>query len=113
MPHADGCTAEELCQEIIGQGVAAVEIDRWYAGGWDGHICGLPFNDFTTERGKGYFVKAASAGVVTPTCMAPTTLVSLLAVRQEAPLAARSASASRERANPHPSPLPGRERGQG
>ena len=93
LPHADGCTAEELCQEIIGQGVTAVEIDRWYAGGWDGHICGLPFNDFTIERGKGYFVKAASAGVVAPACPALSTLVSPLTLSQETPFAAREAQA--------------------
>jgi hypothetical protein len=66
VPHSDSYTAESLCDEIIGQGVTAVEIDRWYAGGWEGHICGLPFNDFPIEPGKGYFVKAGSAGQVTP-----------------------------------------------
>ena len=66
VPHSDAYTAESLCDEIISQGVTAVEIDRWYAGGWDGHICGLPFNDFPIEIGKGYFVKAGSSGTVTP-----------------------------------------------
>ena len=66
LPHTDGYTAESLCQKIISQGVTAVEIDRWNAGGWEGHICGLPFNDFNIERGKGYFVKTTSAGTVTP-----------------------------------------------
>ena len=66
VPHSDACTAESLCDEIIDQGVTAIEIDRWYASGWDGHICGLPFNDFDIEIGKGYFVKSASACTVTP-----------------------------------------------
>jgi hypothetical protein len=66
IPHTDTYTAESLCDEIISQGVTAVEIDRWYAGGWQGHLCGLPFNDFPIEPGKGYFIKAGSAGQVTP-----------------------------------------------
>jgi subtilisin-like proprotein convertase family protein len=66
IPHTDAYSAESLCQEIIDQGVTAVEIDRWYASGWSGHICGLPFNDFNIERGVGYFVKASSSGTVTP-----------------------------------------------
>jgi hypothetical protein len=35
-----------MCDEIISQGGDVAEIDRWYASGWDGHICGLPFNNF-------------------------------------------------------------------
>jgi hypothetical protein len=70
LPHSDGYTAESLCNEIIAEGVSAVEIDRWYAAGWDGHICGLPFNDFPIERGEGYFVKAGSAGTVAPAALA-------------------------------------------
>jgi hypothetical protein len=70
VPHSEAYTAESLCAEIISQGVAAVEIDRWYAGGWDGHICGLPFNDFDIEIGTGYFVKAGSSGTVAPTVAA-------------------------------------------
>ncbi|MFZ2424181.1 MAG: fibronectin type III domain-containing protein, partial [Anaerolineae bacterium] len=67
VPHTGGFTAETLCQEIISQGVTAQEIDRWFAGGWAGHVCGLPFNDFPIAVGTGYFVKASSAGVVIPT----------------------------------------------
>lgn len=67
VPHTGSFTAETLCQEIISQGVTAQEIDRWVAGGWAGHICGLPFNDFPIAIGTGYFVKSSSAGVVTPT----------------------------------------------
>lgn len=63
VPHSDDYTAEGLCQTInsqCGDGTV-VEIDRWQAGGWEGHICGLPFNEFNIERGKGYFVKATAA----------------------------------------------------
>lgn len=66
VPHSDAYAAESLCSEIQSQGVDAIEIDRWYNNGWDGHICGLFFNDFTIEQGGGYFVKTASSGIVTP-----------------------------------------------
>ena len=72
IPHTDAYTAESLCDEIndqCGDGTA-VEVDRWYASGWDGHICGLPFNDFAIEIGKGYFVKAGAACTVTPSLAA-------------------------------------------
>ena len=97
VPHSDAYTAESLCDEIISQGVTAVEIDRWYAGGWDGHICGLPFNDFPIEIGKGYFVKAGSSGTVTPSFAAlPSVGASPLAMPKpaEALRAARKAKSA-------------------
>ena len=66
IPHTDLYSAHTLCDEIIAQGVTAVEIDRWHNGGWQGYICGLPFNHFQIERGVGYFIKSSSAGTVTP-----------------------------------------------
>jgi hypothetical protein len=66
VPHTGTYTGETLCTEIGDQGVTALEIDRWQAGGWEGHICGLPFNDFAIETGRGYLLKAGSAGEVTP-----------------------------------------------
>ena len=60
-PHDVAFTAESLGAEINSQGGSCVEVDRWYAGGWDSHIFGLPFNDFAIEPGKGYFVKCQSA----------------------------------------------------
>jgi hypothetical protein len=68
IPHSGACNAETLCSEIQSQGVDAVEIDRWHYGGWEGNICGLALNDFDIEQGGGYFVKAASGGIVTPDC---------------------------------------------
>jgi hypothetical protein len=70
IPHTDAHSAESLCDDFIAQGVIAIEIDRWYTGGWEGHICGLPFNDFDIERGTGYFVKSNSSGTITPTLQA-------------------------------------------
>ena len=74
IPHTDAYTAESLCEEIndqCGDGTA-IEVDRWYASGWDGHICGLPFNNFAIEIGKGYFVKASGECTVTPSLLAAT-----------------------------------------
>jgi hypothetical protein len=53
-------TAESVCQEIEVQGGDAVEIDRFVNGGWVGHICGLPFNDFPVVPGEGYFIRVAA-----------------------------------------------------
>jgi len=36
----------------------AQEVNRWFAGGWDGHICGRTFNNFATDGAQGYFLKA-------------------------------------------------------
>ena len=65
LPHTEAYSAESLCN-AINQHVTVLEIDRWHNGGWQGHPCGLPFNDFPIERGKGYFVKSSSSGTVTP-----------------------------------------------
>ncbi|MBC8422411.1 MAG: fibronectin type III domain-containing protein [Chloroflexi bacterium] len=87
VPHTDAYTAESLCGEINDQCGAgtAVEVDRWYASGWDGHICGLPFNDFAIEIGKGYFVKASGECTVAPSLAAASSAaVSPLAMPKSA-----------------------------
>ena len=55
---ATSMTASMVCS-ALNAGIAgtAVELDRWINGGWDGHRCGLPVNDFTLEPGPGYFVR--------------------------------------------------------
>ncbi len=59
---ADGTyTAASVCQEVNSQGGTAVEIDRYVNGGWQGHVCGLPFDDFPLIPGEGYFVRSISA----------------------------------------------------
>jgi hypothetical protein len=73
IPHTDAYSAESLCSDFSAQGLTIVEVDRWHTGGWDGHICGLPFNNFNIERGRGYFVKSESSGTVTPSEL-PTSL---------------------------------------
>ncbi|MGB0383990.1 MAG: FG-GAP-like repeat-containing protein [Ardenticatenaceae bacterium] len=67
VPHTDAYTASSLCDEIISQSVAAVEINRWHNAGWQGHICGESFNNFDIARDKAYFVKVSSPGTVIPT----------------------------------------------
>ncbi|MGB0386136.1 MAG: S8 family peptidase [Ardenticatenaceae bacterium] len=51
-------SAENMCDQINQQDGNATEIGRWYAGGWQGHICGLSFNNFTLVLGSNYFVRA-------------------------------------------------------
>jgi hypothetical protein len=55
---ATSMTASMVCTALnaVTAG-SAVELDRWINGGWDGHRCGLPVNDFTLEPGPGYFVR--------------------------------------------------------
>ncbi len=51
-------TASDFCTLANNQGNSLTEIDRFHAGDWQGHICGLPFANFALEPGTGYFVKA-------------------------------------------------------
>lgn len=69
VPHSDTYDAEGLCAEIE-RSATATEINRWYAGGWDGHICALPFNNFSIVPGDGYFVKTEDSQTVTPRTLA-------------------------------------------
>ena len=50
--------ASVTCSQInTTQAGTAVELDRWIDGGWEGHRCGLPVNDFTLQAGQGYFIR--------------------------------------------------------
>ena len=52
--------AEGLCTALnAAQAGTAVEVDRWIAGGWEGHRCGVPPNNFVLDMGPGYFVRAS------------------------------------------------------
>ena len=57
--------AESVCDEINQQGDRLAEIDRWHNGGWEGHICDLPFNDFALAVGSGYFIRSHLASTWT------------------------------------------------
>ena len=60
-------SAEGLCAAVNGHGGSAVEVDRWIDSSWQGHVCGLPFQNFSVELGKAYFLKAASDSTWTVT----------------------------------------------
>jgi hypothetical protein len=55
---AEAMTASDLLEAIAAQGGNAAWVTRWVNGGWDTHVRGLPFNDFSIEIGRGYFVFA-------------------------------------------------------
>lgn len=55
-------TAESVCGEINAQSGSVTRIVRWHNGGWDPHVCGIPFNDFPIELGWGYLVRSDQAG---------------------------------------------------
>jgi hypothetical protein len=61
-----GQTAQSLLDEIAAQGGSCSEIDRWQNGRWDGHIDGLPFNNFALEPTAGYFLKCSETSAFTP-----------------------------------------------
>jgi hypothetical protein len=53
-------TAQGVCGSLDGKAPgSAVEVYRWEAGGWEGHVCGVPPNNFGLEVGRGYFVRLA------------------------------------------------------
>ena len=62
-------TAEDLCQSLSQS--EAIEIARWHASGWDAHICGLPFNNFTLVLGDGYFVRMQQSAALSMTGLPP------------------------------------------
>ncbi|MCP4363325.1 MAG: hypothetical protein GY796_35445, partial [Chloroflexi bacterium] len=66
IPYSSGYTAQTLLDALNSQGNTCTEVDRWQSGGWDSHIDGLPFNDFTIEVDEGYFVSCSSGGSFTP-----------------------------------------------
>lgn len=57
--------AEDVCAEIHSQGGSPVEIDRFVNGGWESHVCGLPFNNFAVVPGAGYFVRVTGPSLWT------------------------------------------------
>ncbi|NDF07880.1 MAG: hypothetical protein EB058_04285, partial [Proteobacteria bacterium] len=62
-----GCTAMD---GTAGTGTV-VELDRWEAGAWEGHRCGLPVNAFPLQAGRGYFVRLTRPAIWAPAGGAP------------------------------------------
>ncbi|MBI1298923.1 trypsin-like serine protease [bacterium] len=56
----NAANASSLC-ESISLPQQSVEVNRWFAAGWDGHICTEGFNNFAVVQGDGYFVKTQNA----------------------------------------------------
>ena len=66
-PPTYSVTAETVCGAINsanGPGTAT-EIDQWIDGGWSGHICGIPANNFNLPFGRGFFVRTIKSGSFT------------------------------------------------
>jgi len=63
-------SAQSLLNTINDHGGSCIEVNRWFNGGWDGHIGGAPFNDFDIEPGVGYFIRCSDASDWTMTGMA-------------------------------------------
>ena len=50
-------SAEEVCVSLNrAQQGAPVELDRWEAGSWEGHVCGVPPNTYVLEPLRGNFI---------------------------------------------------------
>jgi alpha-tubulin suppressor-like RCC1 family protein len=70
--------ASVTCSQINAtQGGTAVELDRWIDGGWEGHRCGLPVNDFTLQAGQGYFIRLTRPAAWAPVGAASVSASSL------------------------------------
>lgn len=61
-----GYMAQSVLDGINAQGGNCTEIDRWRNGGWDAHLNGLPFNNFSIAPDQGYFVKCSQASTFVP-----------------------------------------------
>ncbi len=61
-PNSDWDTAEELLQKLRTNNIDATEVDGWVDGGWSAHIAGLNVNNFSISAGRGYLIKAKTAG---------------------------------------------------
>lgn len=61
-----GYQGQSLLDDINAQGGVCSEIDRWLNGGWDAHVDGLPFNDFSIVSDQGYFIKCSGASSFSP-----------------------------------------------
>lgn len=57
-PNSTWDTAEEILKSLNNNGIPAIEIYR-FTSGWEGHVLGLPFNDFPIEPGEGYLIRIA------------------------------------------------------
>lgn len=59
IPYPAITTARDLLLTIDAQGGNALEVARWYAGGWSSHLKDIPVNNFPLEAYRGYFLRAS------------------------------------------------------
>lgn len=55
-------TASTLATAINNSSADCTHIARWFAGSWQIHQVGLPFNNFNIEVTQGYFIRCSSGG---------------------------------------------------
>jgi hypothetical protein len=67
---ASGAKATCTALNAVATGTA-VELDQWVAGGWVGHRCGIPPNNFTFVAGRGYFIRLSQPATWAPIGNAP------------------------------------------
>ena len=67
-------TAESLGQQINSQGGTCNRIMRWDGSGWQTHLIGMPFGDFSINTQEGYFVLCTAPSTWTVTGDPITTL---------------------------------------
>ena len=71
-------TASSLCTTLNATKTGtALEVNRWESGGWVGHVCGFPPNDFTFKSGSGYFVRVTRASVIPSSALSNTSPATL------------------------------------
>ena len=71
-------TASSLCSTLNATKTGtALEVNRWESGGWVGHVCGFPPNDFTFKSGSGYFVRVTRASVIPSSALSNTSPATL------------------------------------
>ena len=71
-------TASSLCTTLNATKIGtALEVNRWESGGWVGHVCGFPPNDFTFKSGSGYFVRVTRASVIPSSALSNTSPATL------------------------------------
>ena len=71
-------TASSLCTTLNATKIGtALEVNRWESGGWVGHVCGFPPNDFTFKSGSGYFVRVTGASVIPSSALSNTSPATL------------------------------------
>lgn len=61
-----GYTAQSLLADINSQSGYCSEVNRWYNSGWQSHLDGLEFNNFSIVPGNAYFLLCSQNSTFTP-----------------------------------------------